>query len=83
MRVDDGAKHDSERLTPAGEALDRNGKKPKATHNEPPHPERSDSKTHRREAVEGVAAKARDEADRKSDERLALRNASQKGPQHL
>jgi hypothetical protein len=76
-------RHDAERLTPAGEALDRNGKKPKATHNEPPHPERSDSKSHHREEVEEVAAKTRDEADRKSNERLALKNATEKGPQHL
>jgi hypothetical protein len=63
--------------------LDRNGKKPKATHNEPPHPERSDSKTHHREEVEGIAAKARSAAEQETDERLALKNARQKGPRHL
>jgi hypothetical protein len=32
--------------------MDRNGKKPKATHDEPPHPERSDTKAHLRDETE-------------------------------
>ena len=64
--------------------MDRNGKKPKATHNEPPHPERSDTKAHDREEAEGADAKARAATEQaEADERLALKNAGQKGPQHL
>ena len=64
--------------------MDRNGKKPKATHNEPPHPERSDTKAHHRDEVEGTDAKDKAEAEQaEADERLALKNAGQKGPQHL
>jgi hypothetical protein len=64
--------------------MDRNGKKPKATQNDLPHPERSDTKAHHRGEAEGTDAKARAEAEQaKADERLALKNARQKGPQHL
>ena len=64
--------------------MDRNGKKPKAAHNEPPHPERSDTKTHHRGEIEGTEAKDKAEAEQaEADERLALKNSGQKGPQHL
>jgi len=64
--------------------MDRNGKKPKATHNDPPHPERSDTKAHHRGEVEGSDAKNRADAEQaEADERLALKNSGQKGPQHL
>ncbi len=64
--------------------MDRNGKKPKATHDDPPHPERSDTKAHHRDESEDADAKARAEAERvQADERLALKEAGQKGPQHL
>jgi hypothetical protein len=64
--------------------MDRNGKKPKATHDDPPHPERSDTKAHHRDEVEVIDAKDRVEAEQaEADERLALKNAGQKGPQHL
>ena len=64
--------------------MDRNGKKPKATHNDPPHPERSDTKAHHRDEVEGTDAKDRADAEQaEADERLALKNSGQKGPQHL
>jgi hypothetical protein len=64
--------------------LDRNGKKPKATHNHPPHQERSDTKAHHRDEVEGADAKDRADAERaEADERLARKNSGQKGPQHL
>ena len=64
--------------------MDRNGKKPKATHNDPPHPERSDTKAHQRDDVEGAGAKDRADAKQaEADERLALKNSGQKGPQHL
>jgi hypothetical protein len=64
--------------------MDRNGKKPKATHDDPPHPERSDTKAHQHDASEASDAKARTEAEQaEADERLALKNAGPKGPQHL
>jgi len=64
--------------------MDRNGKKPKAAHEEPPHPERSDTKSHHRGEVEGLNAKDRAETEQvEADERLALKNAGHKGPQHL
>jgi hypothetical protein len=64
--------------------MDRNGKKPKATHDDPPHPERSDTKAHHTHAVEGIDAKDKADAEQaEADERLALKNAGQKGPQHL
>jgi hypothetical protein len=64
--------------------LDRNGKKPKATHNDPPHPERSDTKAHRRDEVEGTDAKDRADAEQaKADERLALKKSKQKVPHYL
>jgi len=64
--------------------LDRNGKKPKATHRDPPHPERSDTKAIHRDEVEGIDAKDRANAERAdADERLARKNSGQKGPQHL
>ena len=64
--------------------MDRNGKKSKATKNDPPHAERSDTKAHHRDEAEGTDAKVRAEAEQaEANERLALKNASQKGPQHL
>ena len=64
--------------------MDRNGKKPKATHDDPPHPERSDTKAHLRDESESTAAEARAAAERaEADERLALMTQGQKGPQHL
>jgi hypothetical protein len=64
--------------------MDRNGKKPKATQKDPPHPERSDMKAHHRDEAEGTNAKVRAEAEQaEADERLALKNASQKGPHRL
>jgi len=64
--------------------MDRNGKKPKATQNDAPHPERSDTKAHHRDDAEGTGAKLRADAEQaEADERLALKNASQKGPQRL
>ena len=64
--------------------MDRNGKKPKATHDDPPHPERSDTKAHHIHEVEVIDAKDKVEAEQaEADERLALKNAGHKGPQHL
>lgn len=64
--------------------MDRNGKKPKATHNDPPHQERSDTKAHHRDETESTDAGARAAAERaEADEREALSNQGQKGPQHL
>jgi hypothetical protein len=64
--------------------MDRNGKKPKATHHEAPHPERSDTKAHLRDETESAAAAARAAAAQaEADERLALTNQGAKGPQHL
>jgi hypothetical protein len=64
--------------------MDRNGKKPKATHDDPPHPERSDTKAHLRDATENTDAAARAAAgEAEAAERLALLHQGQKGPQHL
>lgn len=64
--------------------MDRNGKKPKATHDDAPHPERSDTKAHLRDVHESTDAEARLAADKaEADERLALANQGTKGPQHL
>ena len=64
--------------------MDRNGKKPKATHNHAPHAERSDTKAHNRDEAESTGAKDRaDAVQAEADERLALKNAGQKGPQRL
>ena len=64
--------------------MDRNGKKPKATHNDPPHPERSDTKSDSRDDTERIEAAARDTAEKaEADERLALLNQGQKGPHRL
>jgi hypothetical protein len=64
--------------------LDRNGKKPKATHHDPPHPERSDTKAHHRDELEVTDAKGRADAEQaEADERLALKQSGHKGPQHL
>ena len=64
--------------------MDRNGKKPKATQKDSSLPERSDMKAHHRDEAEGTDAKARaDAAQAEADERLALKSASHKGPQHL
>ena len=65
--------------------MDRNGKKPKATHDDPPHPERSDTKAHIRDAAESDEAETRATAAKvEADERQALATpAGQKGPQHL
>ena len=77
--------HDSDRRMPRPELpMDRNGKKPKATHDEPPHPERSDTKAHLREEAESTDAETRAAAETaESEERLALHNHGPKGPQHL
>lgn len=64
--------------------MDRNGKKPKATHDDPPHPERSDTKAHIRGAAESDEVETRVAAEKaEADERQALANAGHKGPQHL
>ncbi|MGZ8378782.1 MAG: hypothetical protein ACXWZS_16505 [Gemmatirosa sp.] len=64
--------------------MDRNGKKPKATHDEAPHPERSDTKAHLRDETESVDAETRAAAEKaEADERIALQNQGPKGPQHL
>ena len=64
--------------------MDRNGKKPKATHDDPPHPERSDTKAHIRDETESAESDARAAAEKaEADERLALKNQGHKGPQHL
>lgn len=64
--------------------MDRNGKKPKATHEDPPHQERSDTKSHHIHEVEGIDAKDKADAEQaEAEERLALKNAGQKGPHHL
>jgi hypothetical protein len=64
--------------------MDRNGKKPKATHDESPHSERSDTKAHLRGETESADADARAAAEKtEADERLALQNQGTKGPQHL
>lgn len=64
--------------------MDRNGKKPKATHDEPPHAERSDTKAHLREESESADADARAAAVRsEAEERAALHDQSSKGPRHL
>jgi hypothetical protein len=64
--------------------MDRNGKKPKATHDDPPHPERSDTKAHIRDAAESDEVETRVAAEKaEADERQALANVGQKGPQHL
>lgn len=64
--------------------MDRNGKKPKATRDDPPHPERSDTKAHIRGETESTDAEARAAAEKaEADERLALMNQGQKGPQQL
>ena len=64
--------------------MDRNGKKPKATHSDAPHAERSDTKAHRREESASVDAEARAAAGRaEADERLGRQNKGSKGPQRL
>lgn len=64
--------------------MDRNGKKPKAAHDDAPHPERSDTKAHIRDETESADAGARAAAERaEADERLALANQGSKGPQQL
>ena len=64
--------------------MDRNGKKPKATHDDAPHPERSDTKAQLRDETESADAEARAAAEKtEADEHLALLNQGSKGPQHL
>ena len=64
--------------------MDRNGKKPKATHDEPPHPECSDTKAHLRDETESADAETKVAAEKaETAERLALLNQGTKGPQHL
>ena len=64
--------------------MDRNGKKPKATHNVRPHPERSDTKVHSRDETSNIGAEARVAAEKaEMEERQALVNKGKKGPQHL
>ena len=59
--------------------MDRSGKKPKATHDEPLHPERRDTKAHLREEMESTDAETRVVAE----EHLALETRTRKGPQRL
>ncbi len=64
--------------------MDRNGKKPKATHDDPPHQERSDTKAQIRDETEHHDAEARvasEQAD--AAELIAIANQGPKGPQHL
>ena len=64
--------------------MDRNGKKPKATHNEPPHPERSDTKVRNRDEIANHDAEARTAAQKAQiEERQAVGNKGKKGPKHL
>ena len=64
--------------------MDRNGKKPKAKHADPKHPERSDTKAHNRDETETSDAAARAATEKaETDERVALKNQHQKGPQRL
>ena len=64
--------------------MDRNGKKPKATHDDAPHPERSDTKAHLRDETESADAETRAAAEKaEAEERLALQNQGPKGPQQL
>ena len=64
--------------------MDRNGKKPKATHNQPPHPERSDTKAHSGGEIVSSDAESRVAAEKaESDARQALVNKGKKGPQQL
>ena len=64
--------------------MDRNGKKPKATHDDAPHPERSDTKAHIRDETEVSDTANRAAAEKtEAEEQLALRNQGGKGPQHL
>ena len=64
--------------------MDRNGMKPKATHDEVAHPERSDTKAQIRDETESADVEARAAADKSdADEREALQNQGTKGPQHL
>jgi hypothetical protein len=64
--------------------MDRNGKKPKATHDDAPHPERSDTKALIRDETESADAEARIAVEKtEADERLARLNQGSKGPQHL
>ncbi len=64
--------------------MDRNGKKPKATHDDPAHAERSDTKAHLRDHTEHADAEAHAVAEQaETDERAALMHQGQKGPQHL
>ena len=64
--------------------MDRNRKKPKTTRNDPPHPERSDTKVHNRDETANTDAEARAAAKKSEmEERQALVNKGKKGPQHL
>ena len=64
--------------------MDRNGKKPKAKHADLDHPERSDTKAHNRDETATSDATARAATEKaETDERIALKNQHQKGPQRL
>jgi hypothetical protein len=65
--------------------MDRNGKKPKATHDDPPHPERSDTKAHIRDVAESDEAENKAATEKAAaDERETLATPlGHKGPQHL
>ena len=64
--------------------MDRNGKKPKATQNQAPHPERSDTKVHSGGEIVSSDAEQRAAAEHaKSDARQAQVDKKKKGPQHL
>jgi hypothetical protein len=60
--------------------MDRNGKKPKATHDDPPHPERSDTKAHMRDEAESTDAEARAAAEKAEvDERVCAHEPGAEG----
>jgi hypothetical protein len=64
--------------------MDRNGKKPKAKQGDLKHPERSDTKAHNRDESETSDAATRAATEKaETDERIALKNQHQKGPQRL
>jgi hypothetical protein len=64
--------------------MDRHGKKPKATHDDAPDAERSDTKAHIRDETESTEIADRVAAEKaEADEHQALVNQGHKGPQHL
>lgn len=63
--------------------MDRNGKKPKATHDDPPHPERSDTKAHLRDEAETHDAETRAADEKAAADELETLGSHGKPPQHL